>query len=458
MVAGFLEQRGEVGWLRADGVTVTNTNAAARAKANLRRERTRRRQGVLAAQQALSVDSASTFVGRQPLFDRRLEVVGYELLFRGAALPNRAIIHNENRATSQVILNAFTDFQLEEVLGGKRALMNLTRDLIIEGIPTLLPPERVIVEVIETTLVDERLIKAVKRLRSQGYTIALDDWMAFSTLQPLLGYADIVKIDVQAFDPKRLVAEVGWLKSYGVELVAEKVETYDELRRCRDLRFDYFQGFFLSRPEILKKTAVPPNQIETLELIAQMQNPDVAIEDLADIIRRDVALSYKILRVVNSAYYSLPRTVESIKDAIILLGTRQIGSWVSLINLAQIARKPKELTVSALVRARMCELVAEVSGRHDGEAFYTVGLFSVLDALLDSDLDAALAALPLRGDVREAIVEGAGPMGETLQGVIAYERGDWENAHCPGVTDGQLAAIFRDAVVSSDEMWSRVSA
>ena len=131
---------------------------------------------------------------------------------------------------------------------------------------------------------------------------------------------------------------------------------------------------------------------------------------------------------------------------------------MSLINLAQISRKPKELTVSALVRARMCELVAEVSGRHDGETFYTVGLFSVLDALLDSDLDAALIALPLKGDVREAIIDGAGPMGKTLRGVIAYERGDWENARCPGVSDGQLAAIFRDAVVSSDEMWSRVSA
>lgn len=437
---------------------MTKTNAAARAKANLRRERTKRRRGVLATQQALSLDSASTFVGRQPLFDRHLDVVGYELLFRGAALPNRAIIHNENKATSQVILNAFTDFQLEEVLGGKRALMNLTRDLILEGIPTLLPPERVIVEVVETTMVDERLIEAVKRLRSQGYTIALDDWMAFSTLQPLLGQADIVKIDVQAFDPKRLVAEVGWLKSYGVELVAEKVETYDELRRCRDLKFDYFQGFFLSRPEILKKTAVPPNQIETLELISHMQNPDVAIEELADIIRRDVALSYKILRVVNSAYYSLPRTVDSIKDAIILLGTRQIGSWVSLINLAQIARKPKELTITALIRARMCELVAEVGGRYDGETFYTVGLFSVLDALLDVGLDDAIEALPLSPEVREAISEGTGVMGETLQGVIAYERGDWENAHCPGVTNEQLAAIFRDAVVDSDEMWSRVSA
>lgn len=439
-------------------MTVTKTNAASRAKANLRRERTKRRRGVLAAQQALRVDSASTFVGRQPLFDRRLEVVGYELLFRGAALPNRAIISNENLATSQVILNAFTDFHLEEILGGKRALMNLTRDLILEGIPTLLPPERVIVEVVETTVVDKRLIEAVKRLRHQGYTVALDDWMAFSTLQPLLGHADLVKIDVQAFDPKRLAAEVGWLKSYGVELVAEKVETYEQLRQCRDLKFDYFQGFFLSRPEILKKTAVPPNQLETLELISHMQNPDVAIEDLAEIIRRDVALSYKILRVVNSAYYSLPRTVDSIKDAIVLLGTRQIGSWVSLINLAQIARKPKELTIAALVRARMCELVAELSGRYDGDAFYTVGLFSVLDALLDVPLERALDALPLSGEVKEAIRGGSGIMGQTLRGVVAYEHGDWENAHCPGVSDGELAAIFREAVVSSDEMWSRVSA
>ena len=306
--------------------------------------------------------------------------------------------------------------------------------------------------------VDERLVAALRRLRSQGYTVALDDWISFSKLRPLLPLADIVKIDIQAFDPNRLVAEVGWLKTYGVQLVAEKVQTYGELRQCRRLDFDFFQGFFLSRPEILKRTSVPPNQLETLELISLMQNPDVAIGDLADIIRRDVALSYKLLRIVNSAYYSLPRHIDSIRDALVLLGTRQIGSWVSLINLAQIATKPKELTITALVRARMCELLAELAGRRDGDAFYTVGLFSVLDALLDVSLETALEALPLSTEIHDAVALHEGVMGETLAGVMAYEKADWANAHCPGVDDVQLAAAFRDAVVSSDEMWSRVSA
>jgi EAL and modified HD-GYP domain-containing signal transduction protein len=406
----------------------------------------------------LSADSASTFVGRQPLFDRRLEVVGYEILFRGGPVPNRAIIDDENRATSSVILNTFTDIDLEEILGGKRALINLTRDLILEGVPTLLPPERVIVEVVETSQVDDRLVAALHKLRSQGYSIALDDWISFSKLRPLLPVADIVKIDIQAFDAKRLVAEVGWLKTFGVQLVAEKVQTYTELRKCRELDFDFFQGFFLSRPQVLKRTAVPPNQVSTLELISHLQDPDVAITDLAAIIKRDVALSYKLLRIVNSAYYSLPRHVESIKDAIVLLGTRQIGSWVSLINLAQIARKPKELTITALVRARMCELVADLSGRGDADVFYTVGLFSVLDALLDVSIETALEALPLSEEVHDAVVARTGIMGRTLAGVIAYEQGDWDNARCPGVDDAALAAIFRDAVVSSDEMWARISA
>ncbi len=437
---------------------MTRSNAAARAKSNLRRERNRRRSGIAAAQAAYGADAASSFVGRQPLFDRRLDVVGYEVLFRGGPVPNRAIIDDDNQATSNVILNMFTDIDLEEILGGKRALINLTRDLILEGVPTLLPPERVIIEVIETSMVDDRLIEALHRLRSQGYSIALDDWISFSKLRPLLPVADIVKIDIQAFDPKRLVAEVGWLKTFGVQLVAEKVQTYAELRSCRELDFDYFQGFFLSRPQVLKRTAVPPNQVDTLELITHMQDPDVAIEDLAAIIRRDVALSYKLLRIVNSAYYSLPRHVESIKDAIVLLGTRQIGSWVSLINLAQIARKPKELTITALVRARMCELVALLSGRSDGDAFYTAGLFSVLDALLDVSMDTALEALPLSAEVHDAVANRGGVMGRTLAGVIAYEQGDWENAKCPGVDDAELASIFRDAVVASDEMWARVSA
>lgn len=434
---------------------MSNSTAAARAKANLHRERTEKRS-VLAAKAKIA-SSPDTFVGRQPLFDRRLDVVGYEILLRCAPDPQLLAGTDDNRATSDAIITTFTDMDLEEILGGKRALINLTRDLILEGIPTLLPPERVIVEVVETSNVDDRLIAALHRLRSQGYSIALDDWISFGKLRPLLPVADIVKIDIQQFESNRLIAEVGWLKTFGVQLVAQNVQTYAELRRCRELDFDYFQGFFLSRPQVLKRTAVPPNQIDTLELITQMQDPDVAIEDLAAIIRRDVALSYKLLRIVNSAYYSLPRHIESIKDAIVLLGTRQIGSWVSLINLAQIARKPKELTITALVRARMCELAAMLSGRSDGDAFYTVGLFSVLDALLDVSMETALEGLPLSDEARSAILGRTGIMGRTLAGVIAYEQGDWERAHCPGVSDGQLAAIFRDAVVASDEMWARVS-
>lgn len=435
---------------------MSSSTAAARAKANLRRERTqRRRDGALSARNAYATAPADTFVGRQPLFDRRLDVVGYEILL--SEIPGPHQVGDENRATSDAILNTFTDVDLEEILGGKRAMINLTRDLILEGIPTLLPPERVIIEVVETSSVDDRLITALHRLRSQGYSTALRDWISFKKLRPLLPVADIVKIDIQAFEHGRLVAEVGWLKTFGVQLVAENVQTYAELRRCRELDFDYFQGFFLSKPQVLKRTAVMPNQMFTLELISQMRDPDVAIEDLAAIIQRDVALSYKLLRIVNSAYYSLPRHVESIKDAIVLLGTRQIGSWVSLINLAQIARKPKELTITALVRARMCELIANESGRSDRDAFYTVGLFSVLDALLDVSIEAALEALPLSDEVHDAIVSHTGLMGKTLAGVIAYERGDWDNARCPGVDSGQLAAIFRDAVVSSDEMWAHVA-
>jgi EAL and modified HD-GYP domain-containing signal transduction protein len=434
---------------------MASSQAAARAKANLRRQRSMRRRRRSA--RPLAVDGPSTYVGRQPIFDRRLSVIGYEILFRSAPQLNKAVIGDPSQATSNVIVNTFTDIDLEAILNGKRALMNFDRDLIVDGIPGLLPPERVVIEILETTTVDQGLIAAVRGLRSQGYTIALDDWAPFSDLRPLLPVADIVKIDVREFDSPRLATEVEWLKSFGVELVAEKVETYAELRQCRELHFDYFQGFFLSKPEVLRRTAVPPNRLETLQLITQMRDPDVSIDDLAAIIRRDVALSYKLLRVVNSAYYSLPRHIDSIKEAIVLLGTRQIASWVSLINIAQISRKPKELTITALVRARMCELAAAAMGRRDAEAFYTVGLFSVLDALLDVPMAAALETLPLSPEVRAAITDGAGVMGATLRGVIGYERADWENAHVPGLPDAQLAAIFEDAVIASDEMWARIS-
>jgi EAL and modified HD-GYP domain-containing signal transduction protein len=335
---------------------------------------------------------------------------------------------------------------LETIVGDNLAFINLTRDFILQDYSSVFPAGRVVMEVLEDVPVDAALVEAVRRLSSQGYLIALDDFMYHERLRPLIEVADIIKVDVLALDHAMLQDHVTTLRQYQVKLLAEKVETQEHFKYCRDLGFDYFQGYFFCKPEVIKGHRVPGNRLVTLQLLAELQNPKADFKDLEEIISRDVSLSYKLLRVVNSAFYALPRKVESLRQALLMLGTRNIATWVSVILLAGIDDKPHELMVTAMVRAKMCELLAQTLGQRGRDIFFTVGLFSALDALLDSPMEDILKSLPLSDDITSALLSYTGILGETLQCVLAYERGDWDSVHCAtldctGITDAYLQAI-----------------
>jgi len=242
---------------------------------------------------------------------------------------------------------------------------------------------------------------------------------------PLLGMATAVKIDAN-LDRATLSDLVSLARRAGAQVVAENVETHEAFEMCKALGADLYQGYFFCHPRAVDGRGIEVNNLNKLRLIAELQDPEVDMTKLGDIVQRDVGLSYNLLRFVNSAFFSVPRRIESIRDALVLLGLQNVKRWATLMTLAGTDDKPHELIVTGLVRARMCELVAIARGdKRDAEGYFTAGLFSVVDALMDVSLIELLRQLPFSQEIMDALLRYEGPKGELLHGVLAYERGDF---------------------------------
>lgn len=385
------------------------------------------------------------FVGRQPIYSRQLGVVAYELLFRTGGANDAQGLDGE-RATSQVALNAFLELGLDAIVGRKRAFINLTRAFILNDFAAAFPAERVVLEVLEGLPIDGSFLDALRGLAGRGYTIALDDFEYRDDTAPLLDVADIVKLDVLALGHPGLLDTVERLRRHDLKLLAEKIETHEDFALCRELGFDFYQGYFFCQPDVVRGQRSPANRLAVMRLLATLQNPTIEFHELEEIIVQDVSLSYKLLRLINSAFYARPQRVQSIRQGLMLLGTRRITTWASLIAMSGITDKPQELMVTALVRARMCELLAEARGDAGSEGFFSVGLLSVLDALLDAPMPEILKSLPLAEDIECGILFQEGIAGETLHCVLAYERGRWDEVRLEGISRGAITDAYLNAI------------
>ncbi len=388
-------------------------------------------------------------LARQPIFNRSMQVVAYELLCRTSSL-NQATFSNGDSASSQVLLHTFTDLSLEKVVGKHKAYINFTRKLLIT--PPPFDRRQLVVEVLEDQIVDQALLDGLKQLKSEGYTIALDDFVLNDQTRPLLAYAEIIKLDVLQLSETELVDHIEQLKPRGHTLLAEKVETYEMLERCQTLGFDLFQGYFLARPKILSGRKISESKQAVLQLLAALHDPDVSVLRIEQLLSQDPVLSYKLLRLVNSAAFALPRTIESLRQAITLLGLDIIKNWVNLLAMANLGNKPTELSVAALTRARMCEALAKIM-RNDArqDAFFTVGLLSTLDAFMDVPLDVLLGNLSLSRELSEALLLHQGHEGRILGIVEHYEQGaweliDWAYLDSVGITPSQLSQAYLEAL------------
>jgi len=366
------------------------------------------------------------YIGRQPIYDRNQNVYAYELLFRNSE-KNFADIKNPDEATSQLIINALTEFGLTNLIGDKLGFINLTRNFIVGSLPLPAEQDRLVLEVLEDIELDKMVLNGILKLKQKNYIIALDDFIFHPHLAPLVEIADIIKIDLMAMNQQQLAEHVTALSKYPVKLLAEKVETQEEYQRCLDYGFDYFQGYFFCKPNVLTTTHTPANRLALLNLLAKISDSDISVEEIEALIVQDVTLSYRLLRYINSSQYAMDKTISSIRHAIMLLGIESVRSITYLIIVSSIEDKPFELFVTALIRANMCQLIAhELQQSKQACTFFTVGLFSVMDAIMDQPMDVVLSQLPLSPDVSDAILKHEGTMGEALQISMAYERGEWD--------------------------------
>jgi EAL and modified HD-GYP domain-containing signal transduction protein len=368
------------------------------------------------------------FVGRQPIYRKDLSLYAYELLFRGNKNAADANVVDNDAATSEVLYNTFIEIGLDNIIGEHRAFVNLTARFLMGEYPLPCDNKRLVLEILEHVKVTNTLIEAVKELKQKGYKIALDDFIYRPELKPLVPIADIIKIDLRALTEEQLRRYVTILRDKSdAKLLAEKVETKEEFQLCLDLGFEFYQGYYFSKPHVIKGEAIPHSKLSVLQLIARIQDPNIGMDELEKIISMDASLAYKLLRVVNSASFNLSKQVDSIKTALILMGMDHVKNWASMLALSKIEDKPDELLVMALVRANMSYELAKRMDVDNPDSYFTAGMLSILDSLLDRPMGEILEKLPISNEIRAALIDKSGNMGKVVDCVLHYEQGEWDD-------------------------------
>lgn len=374
---------------------------------------------------------ADFIIGRQQIFDRKLDIYGYELLFRGKDF-DLSDKSEAAQATNQVITDSILELGLNNIVGSSKAFINFTTQNILEKTPLSLPKERIVIEVLEDVSVDLRIINNLREFSRQGYIIALDDFVFSDAWKPVIELANIIKLDILDMGEVKTRDSVKRLKPYKVSILAEKVETHEEFQYLRELGCDYFQGFFFSKPNTVAGRRLGVNQRAAIRLLAIVNDPDAGFDELSGIISQDMGLSYRLLHYINSAFFALPSQVESIQHAISYLGLKEVRRWSNILTLASLSDKPQAILQNSLIRGKMCEQLGELIG-DKADSFFLVGMLSCLDSLLDIPIEDALQQLPLADGIVPAILYKQGLTGEALECVVNYER--W---NIPGMVFGNL--------------------
>ncbi len=403
------------------------------------------------------------FIARQPIFNRSKKLFGYELLHRS----NRDNVFpgtDGDRATSKLLVNTFLNIGLGTLVSSKWAFINFTEEHLLEKTALNLPSDKVIVEVLEYVPPTPAIIEACTELKKKGYILALDDFVFADGLEPLVELADIIKIDFQELSRDEVREETRRLTNKKVQLLAEKIETYAQFDAAWKMGFHFFQGYFFSQPEMLKKKAIPSAKIVLLDLLAEVNKKDFNLEKIEKIILPDVSLSYKLLRYINSAYYYLLNEVTSIKHALVYLGESGVRQFVSLVATSQLsADKPYELIRTSITRARLCELLADCSDRnYDSSEMFLMGLFSLLGAMLDMPMAEIMERLPLPVDIKKALVDQSGPFYPYLATIVAYENGDWQSCQnlleTISVSPKEMLQAYMDSLTWTDTLTNEKTA
>jgi EAL and modified HD-GYP domain-containing signal transduction protein len=392
---------------------------------------------------------ARVCLARQPIFDSSTDVAGYELLYRRTETDTAAGGVAHSVMAADVIVHAWLNIGLEQLTSGRAAYLNFTREMLLARSYALLPPQQVVIELLETVEPDEDVITACEELVDAGYSLALDDFVWSPAYRRLLELASVVKVDVLNQPAAHLDEVAQQLASYDVRLLAERVETADVRAVCAGLGYTLFQGYYYARPEMVKTQALVSDEVAIVQAMNVMRDPRTTDLQAEAAFTSDLGLSHKLLRMVNSAARG-GRGIESIKHAVQLSGREEIGKWLALLLVSSIAARGgsnRELLHLAVQRGRMCELLAGPSGRNrDAGALFLVGLFSLLDAISGMPMAQLLESIALAPALREALVARTGPYAAPLSLAEAYEQGEWSSvrhhASSSGLDASQVGAIY----------------
>ena len=396
------------------------------------------------------------FLARQAIFDRSNNVIAYELLFRNG-YENVYNCVDGNKATLNVIANSFYELNFKRVTDNKRAFINFTEELIHDEIATILPFKDVVIEILEDVEPTDEIISACKRLKEQGFTLALDDFVFDKKYNKLVELIDIIKVDfliTKGYDRKKIF---DLLKiNNEIKFLAEKVESIEEYNEAMYFGYTYFQGYYFSKPIILSEQSVHNNENIALKILKLVNNKDFNFSDLESLILKDVGLSYKLTKLIKSSAYGARNKVNSIQYAIAFLGEKEIVKWLYVVILNDLkGNKPNELIKVSLQRAKFCELICNNSiCKEKTFLAYITGLFSVMDAILNCSMESVINDIYLHDEVKDGLIGVENTLNLILKVVISHEKGEWENtmlyAKMIEVDINEISQIYLEALKWAD--------
>jgi c-di-GMP-related signal transduction protein len=366
------------------------------------------------------------FVARQPILTADEKVFGYELLFRDGV--EDFFQHTDADAASRSTLNTATLLGLDVLCDGRRAFVNCTRDILLKDYITLLPSEQAVVEILETVPADDLVVAACRRLKENGYTIALDDFAVNDPREALTDVADIIKVDLRDTSAADAAAMVKRYGPWRCRMLAEKVETREEFVAAKKAGFLYFQGYFFRRPEILTAHEIPANRVNYLRMLTAVSQPELDVREIENVVKGEASLCYRLLRYLNSAAFGFANEIHSVRHALAILGEREVRRWIRLVaTLGAGQGKSSELVLSALVRARFSELLSPKIPHGDSDLFL-MGLLSLMDVILEIPMSQVLDNVPIDQETKSVLLGGASRLRPFYQLMLAQESGEWKTA------------------------------
>ena len=401
-----------------------------------------------------------TFIARQPILDRAKNTIGYELFFRDG-INNAFPDISGDVATFRIIVDTFLSSGSRNLTSGKPAFLNFPQNLIVNNSASFLPNDKIVIEILEDVMPGNNVIQSLKKLRAEGYKIALDDFIFEESLLPLISIADIIKLDIKLLDFKEIEETMEKVnQNFNIKFLAEKVETIKEFEQSKQLGFSYFQGYFFEQPKIIQNKTSPASQKNIMSLVGEVSKKKIDFQKLQSLIKMDIGLSFRLLRLINSVYYKRAMEINTIKNAIIALGEDKTIRFIMMVAATEMAKgKPDELIKTSILRAIMAELTSPIlKSKYSENELFTLGLFSNADAMLGITMENLMNEMPFTTRIKEGLLQKDNNFTSILNLISSFEKVDWTKRknRCKdfNISEHEMQIIYMDALKKADSFLS----